>query len=163
MRRSHALMIVSGVCALVALAVGLVVFRPAFMLPAASRPGTASADMVITARGCDAPAFTLSASREPWIAVRNDAANPMAFTIPQLQRSIDLAPGQIAKLELPRYIMGDFPFFCLTKEQHDALGGDNPYVCVLQPNEIAPFALTSGTFTIAPHGRIKEITGKRPA
>ena len=116
------------------------------------------ADIVLNANGCaEGSNFTLPATHEPTLLVRNDAAEAMVFTVPQLQRSVSVPPGQVLPINLPRYIMGSFASYCLTDRQHTALGGTNPYLCILQPAEIAPYALTVGTFTIAPHDRIKEL------
>jgi hypothetical protein len=119
----------------------------------------APADITIGERGCTSGAFTLPASREPRIVLRNDAAERMVFTLPKMNRWIALAPGQQASFELPRYIMGRFDFFCLTEAEHARLAGGNPYLCSLEPAELAPVARSAGTFEIAPHNRIKELTG----
>lgn len=119
---------------------------------------TPSADITITAAGC-ATSFVLPPEREPLISVVNRAADPMVLTLPTLNRWVALAPGQQADFELPRYIMGSFDFFCLTEADHTVLGGSNPFLCSLEPAQVAPLARSGGIFEIAQHNRIQELVG----
>lgn len=134
--------------ALAALLVGL-------MLTACGGP---KADIVITASGCG-DRFTLPNTREPVITVANQADTPMVLTIPRMVRFVTVAPGATAEFELPRYIMGEFEFFCLGEPEHLALSGGNPFLCAAEPAQVAPVARSQGLFVIEPHERIQEISG----
>jgi hypothetical protein len=79
--------------------------------------------------------------------------------LPKMNRWISLEPGEQQAFELPRYIMGEFEFFCLSDADHIAIGGGNPFVCGLEPAELAQVARSSGMFVIEPHDRIYEVTG----
>lgn len=125
---------------------------------ALSACGGPRADLVITEAGCG-DRFVLPNSREPVVNVANATDTPMVLTIPQMVRFVTVPPGDTAEFELPRYIMGDFAFFCLGEAQHLALSGGNPFLCAAEPAQVAPVALSEGTFVIEPHERIKEIVG----
>lgn len=120
--------------------------------------GGPDADLVITSTGC-AERFTLPNTREPVFSVANRTDAPMVLTIPRLVRFVTIAPGAVADFELPRYIMGDFAFFCLGEAEHLALSGGNPFLCSSEPAEVAPVALSEGVFVIEPHDRINEVAG----
>lgn len=117
------------------------------------------AEIVLTAAGCQTNHFRLVPDREPIITIANQAATPMVFTLPVMNRWLALQPGEQAEFELPRYIMGNFDFFCLEEAEHTRVSGGNPYLCVMEPAELAPVALSQGLFEIEPHNRIEEITG----
>lgn len=101
--------------------------------------------------------LTLPPEREPVLSVRNSADEVMVVSIPTMDRWIELAPGSDGVFELPRYIMGTFDLFCLSAADHRALGGDNPFLCVLEPTELAPVARSAGVLQIEPHNRIREV------
>lgn len=133
---------------------------------AAPLPQTAhapAADITLTDRGCTSTQFVLPATREPHITVANQAAETMVFSIPEMNRWVAVPGGQQADFELPRYIMGDFDFFCLTEAAHIALGGGNPLVCAFEPGELAPVARSRGLFEIQQHNRINEVISNQPA
>lgn len=117
------------------------------------------AEIILTARGCQTDHFTLRPDREPIITIANEAATPMVFTLPVMNRWLALQPGEQSTFELPRYIMGDFDFFCLEEAEHTRVSGGNPYLCVMEPAELAPVALSRGLFEIEPHNRIREVLG----
>lgn len=119
--------------------------------------GGPRSDIVITQAGCG-ERFVLASEREPVISVENRTDTPMVLTIPQMVRFVTVQPGGTAEFELPRYIMGDFAFFCLGEAEHLALSGGNPFLCASEPAEVAPVALSGGTFVIEPHDRIKELS-----
>ncbi len=91
------------------------------------------------------------------LSVRNIADEAMVVSIPTMDRWIELAPGSDGVFELPRYIMGTFDLFCLSATNHRALGGDNPFLCVLEPAELMPVARSVGVLHIEPHNRIREV------
>ncbi len=117
------------------------------------------ADIIITGKGCAATNFTLAAQREPQITLYNQSTQAMVFTLPKMALALTVEPHQVGTLHLPRYIMGRFAFFCLTETAHTRLNGGMPgdFVCSLDPREVGPYALTSGTFVIEPHTRIEEL------
>lgn len=119
-------------------------------------PGTPPADITITERGCTAEAFLLPADREPTITVVNQSAERMVFTLPTMNRWVALGTDERVDFELPRYIMGSFDFFCLTEAAHTAKAGGNPFLCVMEPAELAPVARSRGIFEIAWHNRLQE-------
>lgn len=118
-----------------------------------------AADITITDNGCTATTFRLTAQREPQITIYNQSTQAMVFTLPKMALALTVEPHQVGTLYLPRYIMGSFAFFCLTETAHTQLNGGMPsdFVCSLDPREIGPYALTSGTFVIEPHTRIEEL------
>ncbi len=132
--------------------------RPA-PVPSISVAEEVEVDMIITDNGCMATNFTLAAQREPQITIYSQATRTMVFTLPKMALALTVEPHQVGTLHLPRYIMGSFAFFCLTETAHTRLNGGLPtdFVCSLDPREIAPYALTSGTFVIEPHTRIDEL------
>ena len=122
-----------------------------------------AADITLTDRGCTSTQFVLPATREPRILVANQAAETMVFSIPEMNRWVAVPGGQQADFELPRYIMGDFDFFCLTEAAHSGLGGGNPLVCAFEPGELAPVARSRGLFEIQQHNRINEVISNHPS
>jgi hypothetical protein len=122
----------------------------------------AQADITIGDGGCPAAQFFLPNTREPEILVANDADIPMVFSIPTMNRWVTVAPNTEASFALPRYIMGSFDFFCLSEEEHTRLGGGNPFLCALEPRELAAVARSQGTFEIEMHNRIEEVLQKQP-
>lgn len=118
------------------------------------------ADITLSESGCAEASFTLPPTREPLITLRNNASEPMVFTIPKIAQWVSVPPHATAPFELPRYIMGNFTAFCMTEAEHQAMNGGNHFVCSLQPEEIAPYALGSVAFTIATHDRIHELLEK---
>jgi hypothetical protein len=131
----------------------LVVLLAGLILTACGAP---RADIAITSSGCG-ERFTLPSTREPVISVVNQTDAPMVLTIPRMVRFVTVAPGATAQFELPRYIMGEFEFFCLGEPEHLALSGGNPFLCAAEPAQVAPVALSGGVFVIEPHERIKEL------
>ncbi len=123
----------------------------------ACTPTRPAADLTITGRGCATTSFLLPAEHEPTITVENQAAERMVFTIPTMNRWVVLGQGERADFELPRYIMGSFDFFCLSEADHTTLSGGNPFLCALEPAQLAPVARSAGTFKIAQHNRIQEV------
>lgn len=128
----------------------------------AAQSATPPADITITADGCSTSSFFLPAEREPQISIANQAAEPMVFTLPLMNEWVSLAPGQQADFALPRYIMGRFDFFCLSEAEHTAIAGGNPFLCVTEPQELAPVARSAGVFEIEQHNRIQEVTQGSP-
>lgn len=126
-----------------------------------ARQAQPDGDLVLTPSGCTVDQWTLPATREPTITVANRASEAMVFSIPNRLLSITVAPQQTARLNLPRYVMGSWDFFCLTERAHNELNGGVPseYMCSVDPIRMRPYALSSGMFTIAPHDRIQELNG----
>jgi len=120
------------------------------------------ADITLSESGCIDASFTLPPTREPQITLRNTSSEPMVFTIPKIAQWVSVPAHGTAPFDLPRYIMGNFTAFCMTEAEHEALngGGSNHFLCSLQPEEIAPYALNSVAFTIATHDRIHELLEK---
>ncbi len=114
-------------------------------------------DLTINAAGCSPASVTLTPNREPALTVRNAAPEAMVVSVPTMDRWIELEAGATGVFELPRYIMGTFDLFCLSTADHRALGGDNPFLCVLEPAELAPVARSAGILVIEPHERIREV------
>lgn len=120
-------------------------------------PRAPAADITLGEAGCAAPSFFLPNTREPEITLANTASVPMVFSIPTMDRWAAVAPGERATFELPRYIMGRFDFFCLSEDAHSGLGGGNPFLCALEPAELAAVARSQGVFEIERHDRIREV------
>lgn len=123
-------------------------------------PPAADADITLTDDGCASAGFVLPNTREPRITLANTAAAPMVFSLPAMNRWAVLGPGERAAFELPRYIMGRFDFFCLSEAEHTRLGGGNPFLCALEPGELAAVARSQGIFEIERHDRIQEVLGR---
>ncbi|KAB8144644.1 hypothetical protein F8S13_07175 [Chloroflexia bacterium SDU3-3] len=122
---------------------------------------SAPADITLSESGCAEASFTLPPTREPLITLRNTSSEPMVFTIPKIAQWVSVPPHASAPFQLPRYIMGNFTAFCMSESEHEALnGGGNHFLCSLQPEEVAPYALNSVAFTIATHDRIHELLEK---
>jgi hypothetical protein len=134
----------------------LVTLLAALPLLAACGAAKATADITITESGCTAPSFLLPADREPVITVENRSAERMVFTLPTMNRWVALGENEQAEFELPRYIMGSFDFFCLTEAAHTTAAGGNPFLCVMEPAELAPVARSRGMFEISQHNRLQE-------
>jgi hypothetical protein len=130
-----------------------------FLLGACATP-TAAVDLTIRSNGCIPATVIIPPEREPILTIRNTTADAMVVSIPTMDRWVEVAPGADSVLELPRYIMGSFDLFCLTAADHSALGGDNPFLCVLEPAELMPVARSAGMLVIEPHNRIREILGQ---
>jgi hypothetical protein len=126
-------------------------------------PATPTADLTITGSGCTTTSFLLPADRDPLITVENQAPERMVFTIPTMNRWVALGQGERADFELPRYIMGRFDFFCLTEADHNTAAGGNPFLCAMEPGELAPVARSAGIFEIEQHNRIEEVLQANPA
>lgn len=116
--------------------------------------------IVMTQSGCSAAHFRLAPDREPLITVENQADTAMVLTIPVMNRWIAVEPSAQAEFELPRYIMGSFDYFCLEEAEHTRISGGNPFLCSMEPDEVAPVALSQGIFEIEPHNRIEEISSR---
>ncbi len=114
-------------------------------------------DLTIGASGCVPGSIRLAPDHEPALRIRNTAPEAMVVSIPAMDRWIELTPGATERFELPRYIMGTFDIFCLSAVDHTALGGDNPFVCMLEPADLAPVARSAGVLEIEPHDRIREV------
>jgi hypothetical protein len=127
------------------------------LLCSACAAPTPTVDLTVTGQGCSPVSLTLPPEHEPVLKVRNIAAEAMVVSIPTMDRWIELAPGSDGVFELPRYIMGTFDLFCLSAADHRALGGDNPFLCVLEPAELVPVARSAGVLHIEPHNRIREV------
>lgn len=127
----------------------------ALALALAACAGPPAADVVLTERGCDRGELALPADRPPQLLVRNEAAEPMVITLPDISNFAVVEPGQRAALELQPYAWGTFQFFCLTERDHTAVGGamSGPFVCGIDAYTLRPVALSSGTLTIAQHDR----------
>ncbi len=130
-----------------------------FLIGACATP-TAVVDLTIRSNGCTPATVIIPPEREPKLTIRNITTETMVVSIPTMDRWIEVAPGADSVLELPRYIMGSFDLFCLSATDHSALGGDNPFLCVLEPAELMPVARSAGILVIEPHDRIREILGK---
>ncbi len=116
-----------------------------------------TADLIVSGNGCSPVSITLAPDHEPALTVHNTAAEAMVVSIPAMDRWIEVEAGASGVFELPRYIMGTFELFCLSAADHRALGGDNPFVCMLEPAELAPVARSAGVLVIEPHDRIREV------
>lgn len=127
------------------------------LLLSACAPTGSAVDLTVGANGCVPASITLSPNHEPLLSVRNTTDEAMVVSIPAMDRWIELAPKTNGVFELPRYIMGSFDLFCLNAADHRALGGDNPFMCVLEPADLAPVARSSGILVIEPHNRIREV------
>lgn len=127
------------------------------LLCSACAAPTPTVDLTVTSQGCSPVSLTLPSEREPVLKARNIADEAMVVSIPTMDRWIELAPGSDGVFELPRYIMGTFDLFCLSATDHRALGGDNPFLCVLEPAELVPVARSVGVLHIEPHNRIREV------
>ncbi|GAB4425001.1 MAG: cupredoxin domain-containing protein [Chloroflexi bacterium OHK40] len=130
-----------------------------FLAVALAACTTPRADVTITSEGCSTSELFLAKTREPVLRVANRASAPMVLTVPTMNEWISVPPGAEAEFELPRYIMGRFDFFCLGEAEHTELSGGNPFLCALEPAEVAPVALSGGVLEIEQHDRIREIQG----
>lgn len=119
--------------------------------------GGEHSDLVVTAQGCGAERIVIAPTQEPTIVLASRADTPMVVTIPTMNRWLVVQPGGREQLELPRYIMGSFDFFCLEEAEHTRISGGNPFLCSMEPGEVAPFALSRGILEIEPHNRIEEL------
>jgi hypothetical protein len=138
-----------------ALSLFVIVFLLA--LAGCGAPGAPAADITLTDGGCTSASFSLPNTREPQITLANQAAVPMVFSLPRMDRWQVVAPGARATFDLPRYIMGSFDFFCLSEAEHSKAGGGNPLLCSLEPRDLAAVARSQGVFEIEHHDRIKEV------
>ncbi|MGC8952500.1 cupredoxin domain-containing protein [Chloroflexus sp.] len=118
---------------------------------------TPVADLTLNTGGCMPSSITLPPTHEPMLTIHNTAHEAMVVSIPVMDLWIEVAPRDSGVLELPRYIMGTFDLFCLSAADHRALGGDNPFLCVLEPDELRPVSRSSGKLIIEPHDRIREV------
>lgn len=135
----------------------LLILAIAIVLLSACAAPAPAVDLTINTDGCRPERITLPPQHPPALTIHNTAREAMVVSIPTMDRWIELAPGASAVLELPRYIMGTFDLFCLSASDHRALGGDNPFLCVLEPAELAPVARSAGWLVIEPHDRIREV------
>ncbi|ACL23629.1 cupredoxin domain-containing protein [Chloroflexus aggregans] len=127
------------------------------VLVSACATSTTAVDLTLNTGGCTPNSITLPPTHEPTLTIRNIAHEAMVVSIPVMDLWIEVAPRDSGALELPRYIMGTFDLFCLSAADHRALGGDNPFLCVLEPDELRPVSRSSGKLIIEPHDRIREI------
>lgn len=133
-----------------------------FSMHGFAAPTPALADIVITETGCTTTRFVLPADHQPQMSLLNQSTEPMVFTLPRMANAVAVAPGERVILELPRYIMGEFDFFCMTERAHVVLGGSvggETVVCGVDSQAIRPLALTSGTLIIEPHTRLEQLLG----
>lgn len=121
---------------------------------------TKQPELVITTQGCSSDLVRLSPDHQPFFTLESRAKTPIVVTVPAMNRWMVVQPGAQLQFELPRYIMGSFDYFCVDEAEHTRLGGDNPYVCAMEPDDLAPVALSQGVLVIEPHNRIEEVIGR---
>lgn len=117
------------------------------------------ADILVNDSGCTQNSYTLTSDRSPQLLVSNRAADAMVVTIPDINNSVTVPPGEQANLELHPYIWGDYQFFCLTDSDHTAVGGamNSAFVCGIDAYTIKPYARSSGSLTIERHDRVEQL------
>jgi hypothetical protein len=124
-----------------------------------------AARLVLSSSGCSASTVRIAADGEPVIHVANEADEAMVISVPKFALAVAVPAGREARVELPRYIMGDFALFCVTDAAHAAAGGHtsgNALVCGLDNIQLAPVALTAGRLVIEPHDRLLEVVPPTP-
>ncbi|GAB4114499.1 MAG: hypothetical protein Fur005_42770 [Roseiflexaceae bacterium] len=117
-----------------------------------------AADIVIGAQGCDRNRLTLVSTREPNLLVENSTTQAMVVSLPDLNNSVTVPPGQRANLAIQPFFWGQAEYYCLTETDHTAAGGNmaNGLVCGLDSYSIRPLALSSGTLTVEQHDRAEQ-------
>lgn len=128
----------------------------AFVLTGCSAVGQQQPDIVLRDAGCDRTLLTLESNRPPHLLVRNESAEPMVVSLPDLGNSVTVAAGQVGELAIQPYVWGDVAFYCLTERDHTAAGGAamaTGFVCGIDSYTIRPLARSSGTLRIKRHDR----------
>jgi hypothetical protein len=137
----------------------------ALLLAACGPIGAPKADIVIGDTGCDTATLLVAADHEPRLLVRNTGAEPMVISVPTLNNSVSVPPGQQGELQLQQMFWGETAYYCLTERDHTAAGGAAMaagFVCGLDSYALRSVARSSGLLTVERSNRVDTLPTLMP-